>query len=90
MTEQEVFTQVVEILRPYVKDTAALESVGPDTDILQGLKVNSARLVDVILAIEDTFSTEVSDEEADEVVTVGDAVKMIMRKQGGSQAAAGR
>lgn len=89
MTEREVFDQVVEILRPYVKDTAALAAVGPDTDILQGLKVNSARLVDVILAIEDIFGAEVSDEEADEVVTVGDVVKMIMRKQGGAQAAAG-
>ncbi len=80
---------MVEILRPYVKDTAALANVGPSTDILQGLKVNSARLVDVILAIEDTFNVEVSDEEVDDVVTVGDVVKMILNKQGGAQAAAG-
>lgn len=89
MTEREAFDRVVEILRPYVKDTAALAAVGPGTDILQGLKVNSARLVDVILAIEDTFNVEVSDEEVDDVVTVGDVVKMILGKQGGARAAAG-
>lgn len=80
MTEQQILTKVVEILKPYAKDPAALASVSLDTNILSGLKVNSARLVDVVLAFEDAFGIEVADDDADKVQTVGDAVRLIQGK----------
>jgi acyl carrier protein len=80
MTETEVMEKVVQILTPFVKNEAALKSLTPDTNILNDLKVNSARLVDVVLAFEDTFGIEVADEDADSVNTVGDAVKLICSK----------
>ena len=80
MTRDEIFAKVVEIVRPYVKNEEALANVGHDTDILQDLKVNSARLVDVILNFEDEFDIEVEDEDADAVNTVGDAVSLIEGK----------
>jgi acyl carrier protein len=80
MTRDEIFAKVVEIVRPYVKNEEALANVGLDTDILQDLKVNSARLVDVILNFEDEFDIEVEDEDADAVNTVGDAVSLIEGK----------
>ena len=45
---------------------------------MKDLEVNSARLVDIVLEIEDTFDIEVSDDDADQVNTVGDAVKLIV------------
>ncbi|SVA90748.1 uncharacterized protein METZ01_LOCUS143602 [marine metagenome] len=80
MTREEIFAKVVEIVRPYVKDDEALATVADDTNILQDLKVNSARLVDVILNFEDEFDIEVEDEDADAVNTVGDAVALIEEK----------
>lgn len=80
MTESEVQQKVVQILTPFVKNEAALRNVSADTNILNDLKVNSARLVDVVLAFEDTFGIEVADEDADSVNTVGDAVKLICSK----------
>lgn len=80
MTQQEVMQKVVAILTPFVKNEAALQSLTPETNILNDLKVNSARLVDVVLAFEDTFGIEVADEDADSVNTVGDAVKLICSK----------
>jgi acyl carrier protein len=80
MTRQEVFDKVVQIISPFAKDKEALDEVSEDTDILQDLKVNSARLVDVILDFEDEFDIEVEDEDADAVNTVGDAVDLIMDK----------
>ena len=80
MTRDEIFEKVVEIVRPYAKNEEALESVTEDTNILQDLKVNSARLVDVILAFEDEFDIEVEDEDADAVDTIGDAVNLIQAK----------
>ena len=75
--QQEVMDKVVEILRPFVKNADALNAVSMDTSILKDLKVNSARLVDIVLEIEDAFSISVSDEQADQVKTVGDAVTLI-------------
>lgn len=80
MTEQEIKDKVVGILKPYVRNTDNLGNVSDDTHIITDLEVNSSRLVDVILAFEDEFDIEVSDEEADKVQTIGDAVKMIQTK----------
>jgi len=78
--ESEVFQRVVKIISPFAKNQAALASVGPNTHILDELKVNSARLVDVVLAFEDEFGIEIADEDVDEVNTVGDAVRLIRSK----------
>ena len=80
MSEQEIRDKVVEILKPYAKDPEALANVTLETNILNDLKVNSARLVDVVLAFEDTFEIEVGDEDADAVQTVGDSVRLIQGK----------
>ena len=82
MTRDQIFSKVIEIVRPYAKNEDALESASEDTNILQDLKVNSARLVDVILEFEDEFEIEVEDEDADAVDTVGDAVALIAAKLG--------
>lgn len=82
MSETEAFDKVVTILTPYVKNPAALAAVGPQTNILEDLKVNSARLVDVVLAFEDEFDIEIADDDVDEVSTVGDAVRLICSKRG--------
>jgi acyl carrier protein len=80
MTEEKIFEKVVDILKPYSKDAGALAKVSLETNILSGLKVNSARLVDVVLAFEDAFGIEVADDDADKVETVGDAVRLIQGK----------
>lgn len=81
MERSEVQQKVVAILTPYVKNQAALAALTPETSILEDLKVNSARLVDVVLAFEDEFGIEVADDEVDTVATVGDAVNLICSKQ---------
>ena len=80
MPEEKILEKVVDILKPYAKDASALASVSLETNILSGLKVNSARLVDVVLAFEDAFGIEVADDDADKVQTVGDAVRLIQGK----------
>ena len=80
MTQDEIFEQVVKILTPYVKNQEALDSVGLATHILDELKVNSARLVDVVLEFEDAFDIEIADEDVDAVETVGNAVELIASK----------
>ena len=78
MENQEVFDKVVEILKPFAKNDEALSSISLETSLQKDLEVNSARLVDIVLEIEDSFDIEVSDDDADQVNTVGDAVKLIV------------
>lgn len=78
MENQEVFDKVVSILKPFVKDQDALASASLETSLQKDLKVNSARLVDIVLEIEDGFDIEIKDEDADKVKTVGDAVTLIV------------
>ena len=82
MTAKEIQDRVVKILTPYVKDEKALANAGPATNILEDLKVNSARLVDVVLAFEDEFDIEIPDDDVDSVNTVGDCVGLVLSKLG--------
>lgn len=80
MEQAEVMERVVKILTPWTKNEAALANVTMETSILDDLKVNSARLVDVVIAFEDDFDIEIADEDVDLVNTVGDAVNLITAK----------
>ena len=80
MEQTEIFDQVVKILTPYVKNQEALERASMTTNILDDLKVNSARLVDVVLEFEDAFNIEIDDDDVDKVETVGNAVELIEAK----------
>jgi acyl carrier protein len=82
MEESAVMEGVVKILTPWVKNEGALQGVSLETNILDDLKVNSARLVDVVIAFEDEFDIEIDDEDVDTVNTVGDAVRLISSKLG--------
>lgn len=82
MDEKKIFEEMVNILRPYTKDQTLLEKATVDTHILNDLKVNSARLVDVIIKCEDVFGISVDDDDADKIRTIGDAVRIIKQKLG--------
>ena len=81
MDRQPILTQVISILKPYVKNQDALAQASEETSILNALQVNSARLVDIILAMEDEFDIEIDDDQADTVQTLKDAVDVIMTQQ---------
>lgn len=82
MDDKKIFEEMVNILKGYTKDAALLDKATLDTHILNDLKVNSARLVDVIIKCEDVFGISIDDEEADKIRTIGDAVRVIKQKLG--------
>ena len=77
MSTNETFNQVVEILMKYKKSDHAVEEIEASTNLLSDLKINSARLVDLIIDFEDKFDVEIDDDAADGVATVQDAVNLI-------------
>ena len=80
MTKDEVFKKIVDILSKYSKAEIKTENISMETSILDDLKINSARLVDIVLDFEDVFDIEVDDDDADNVITVGDGVNLILVK----------
>ncbi|MBE7452646.1 MAG: acyl carrier protein [Kofleriaceae bacterium] len=79
MSDQQIFTEIVAILTPFVKANA--DAITLESSILKDLQVNSARLVDIVIEIEDKFGIEVKDDDADTIRTVGDAVALVKAKQ---------
>lgn len=51
---------------------AALAAVGPTTRLMEDLGADSLDHVELVMAVEEEFGVEVSDEDADTWVTVGD------------------
>jgi acyl carrier protein len=82
MTREQVFEEVKNIIGPFAVNKTAMESATEKTNILTDLKMNSARLVDIILDFEDKFEIAIDDDAADEIQTLGDAVNKIMEIKG--------
>ncbi len=77
MEQSEIYSNVVRIISKHAKNEEALKTLNTETHIINDLQVNSARLVDIVLDFEDTFNLEISDDDADRISTIGDAVKLV-------------
>ncbi len=81
MNKQEIKEKVISILKKYTRREEVWENFNDNSDILNDLKINSARLVDIILDIEDEFDLEVEDEAMDRIRTINDVVEIIAEKK---------
>lgn len=59
-----------------------LSKIIEDANFLEDLGADSLDVIELIMAIEDTFGIEVPDEDIEKVITVGDAVRYIKKKTG--------
>lgn len=57
------------------------DSVKPESKFVEDLGADSLDLVELIMAFEDKFSIEISDEEAEKMVTVKDVLNYIDSKK---------
>jgi len=81
MTNQDIIPKLKKIVTPYTQNNTALEGFGPQTDLINDLEINSANLVDVVLDVEDEFNIEIDNDSMDGMLTVGDAIAVIRKKQ---------
>ncbi|MDQ7857308.1 MAG: acyl carrier protein [Armatimonadota bacterium] len=52
-------------------------SISPESSFVEDLGADSLDIVELVMALEDEFKIEIPDEQAEKIVTVGDAVKFI-------------
>jgi acyl carrier protein len=78
MNRDQIRTAFFDLIKPYVRipDPVITES----SLLVDDLKVNSTRFVDIILETEDKFNINISDEDMDRFDRVGDAIDYICTK----------
>ena len=77
MTEKEIFDRIVTTIQERQgEDFVVTESLSLKDD----LDDDSVDLMEFILTLEDEFNIEISDEEIDQLQSVGDVVKIIQAK----------
>jgi len=81
MIDQDILLKLKKIVTPYTQNKAALEEFNASTDLINDLQINSANLVDVVLDVEDEFNIEIDNDSMDGMLTVGDALAIIRKKQ---------
>ncbi|MCA9392798.1 MAG: acyl carrier protein [Candidatus Omnitrophica bacterium] len=56
------------------------DEVTPEASFIDDLGADSLDTVELIMALEEEFSVEIPDEDAEKMTTVGDAIKYISEK----------
>lgn len=75
MTENEVFEKIQKMIENHFSVSA--DKVTKDTVFTEDLGADSIDLVEFVLELEDAFGSEIPDEDAETLRTVGDAVAYI-------------
>jgi acyl carrier protein len=75
MTENETFQEIQAIIVDLLGVDE--EDVTPDARFREDLEADSLDLVELIMAFEDKFGGEISDEDAQKITTVGEAVQYV-------------
>jgi acyl carrier protein len=82
MKKDVAIQKLKEIVKPYVKNEAALENISEKTDFINDLNINSANLVDVILDVEEVFDIEIDADSMEKMRDVKSALAVIEEKLG--------
>jgi acyl carrier protein len=81
MTRDEVFTRV----REHLADELDLDpgSIGEETRFKEDLEADSLDLYTLVQELEDTYGVTMSDEQAAQILTVGQAVDFVLAHAAG-------
>lgn len=80
MNREEIITELKNVIKPYVKNLEAFETLSENTDFINDLKINSANLIDVILDIEEKFDIEIDNDSMEKMMDVKSALDIIETK----------
>ena len=80
MSEQEIFNKLVEIVAESLEDDSIKERVSMDTNIFTDLNMNSIAMIYIAMAIEDTFSIKINNDDVKNNLTVRDWVNYIKER----------
>ncbi|MFH1319483.1 MAG: acyl carrier protein [Bacteroidota bacterium] len=77
---EEIYNKIISVLKKYSFDKKIIEKASPEADITKDLKINSARIVDIVLDIEDIFHIEIDNKSLESIRTINDIITVIDKK----------
>lgn len=80
MIKEEIIEKLKTIVKPYIKNQEAFDTLTESTDFITDLNINSANLVDVILDIEEEFDIVIDNQSMERMLDVKSAVEIIETK----------
>jgi acyl carrier protein len=80
MNKSELIEKLKVIVKPYIKNQEAFDTLTESTDFITDLQINSANLVDVILDIEEEFSIIIDNQSMERMLDVKSAMEIIETK----------
>ena len=80
MNKQEIIEKLKSIVKPYIKNQDAFDTLTEATDFITDLQINSANLVDVILDIEEEFNIVIDNQSMELMLDIKSALEIIESK----------
>lgn len=73
-------SEVKAIIEKYAFNKELVRNSNADAKIISDLKINSARIVDIILDIEEKYDIMIEDNYLEKMITIADVVQLIHLK----------
>lgn len=80
MTEQEIEAKVIEIVAQQMGHDKA--KITRSMSFQEDLNADSLDLVELVMELEEAFETDIPDEQAEQIKTVGNAIEFIKQQVG--------
>jgi len=77
--DQEILGKVKEMVASQLGKSE--DEITPESSFIEDLGADSLDLVELIMSMEDEFGLEISDEDAESIITVQDAINFIMERK---------
>jgi acyl carrier protein len=77
---QDILNTITEILKKYSFEKKTLANIKPEMKLIEDIKINSARIVDIVLDVEETFDIEIDDDSLENLITIQDLIDIIKNK----------
>lgn len=82
MDKATIIEKLKTIVKPFVKNEEAFNSINENTDFITDLNINSANLVDIVLDVEDAFGIAIDNQSMEKMLNVKATLEIIETKLG--------
>jgi len=80
LNDTELYARLRLILKQVTLKGVSTNNISPETRLLEDLNVDSARVVELVLSLEDAFGISIEDGAIETLQTVGDLVTLVKEK----------